>query len=51
MHYRQSKGLAAQSLDLGVMRGFGYVEENHDVGARMTTFKLVSTQTYPHALT
>lgn len=42
VHYRRSKGLAAQGLDLGVMRGFGYVEEHQDVGARMNTFKLVS---------
>lgn len=42
VHYRHSKGLAAQSLCLGVMSGLGYVEENEHVGARMSMFRLVS---------
>ncbi|RDA95562.1 hypothetical protein CP533_1202 [Ophiocordyceps camponoti-saundersi (nom. inval.)] len=33
-HYRRSKGLAAQSIDLGVIKGFGYIHENRDFVAQ-----------------
>ncbi|KAH8696648.1 hypothetical protein BGW36DRAFT_428643 [Talaromyces proteolyticus] len=42
VHYRQFKGLPAQSIDLGVMRGLGYVEEHNDIGARLSPFRLAS---------
>jgi hypothetical protein len=40
-HYRQKKGLAAQSLDLGVMMGIGYVEEHRDARARTSQLRVV----------
>jgi len=42
MHYRKSKGLNATSLDLGLMRGIGYVEENEDAAAHTSSLKFVS---------
>ncbi|KAL3964599.1 hypothetical protein ACCO45_001603 [Purpureocillium lilacinum] len=44
VHYRQHKGLPAQSLDLGIMKSIGYVEEHGDVGARLSQFKLASVE-------
>jgi hypothetical protein len=41
VHYRQKKGLAAQSLDLGLMTGIGYVEEHQDARARTSHLRLV----------
>ncbi|XP_044716041.1 polyketide synthase dehydratase domain-containing protein [Hirsutella rhossiliensis] len=40
VHYRRSKGLAAQSIDLGVIGGIGYIHEHQDVAARMNDFGL-----------
>lgn len=42
MHYRKAKGLNATSLDLGLMRGIGYVEENEDAAAHTSSLKFVS---------
>ena len=42
IHYRHSKGLPAQSLDLGVIVGFGYIQEHEDVATRMNELRLVS---------
>ncbi len=41
VHYRRSKGLAAQSLDIGVMTGIGYVEEHDDARARTSQLRVV----------
>lgn len=43
IHYRRAKGLAGTSLDLGIMKSIGYVEENEDIGAKLSQFKLVSS--------
>jgi len=44
MHYRKSKGLNATSLDLGLMRGIGYVEENEDAAAHTSSLKFTAVQ-------
>jgi hypothetical protein len=41
VHYRQQRGLAGQSLDIGVMTGIGYVEENQDARARTSQLRVV----------
>ncbi|KAI5463900.1 hypothetical protein BGZ63DRAFT_453186 [Mariannaea sp. PMI_226] len=40
MHWRRHKNLAAQSLDIGVVRGIGYVEEHEDARARTSQLRL-----------
>jgi hypothetical protein len=47
IHYRQQKGLAAQSLDIGVMTGIGYVEEHEDARARTSQLRVVRILTQP----
>ncbi|KAH7038376.1 uncharacterized protein B0I36DRAFT_372464 [Microdochium trichocladiopsis] len=44
MHYRKSQGLKATSLDLGLMRGIGYVEENEDAAAHTSSLKFTAVQ-------
>ncbi|KXJ85338.1 hypothetical protein Micbo1qcDRAFT_223400 [Microdochium bolleyi] len=44
MHYRKAQGLAATSLDLGLMRGIGYVEENEDAAAHTSSLKFTAVQ-------
>ena len=41
VHYRRQKGLAAQSLDIGMMKGIGYVEEHHDSRVRTSQVRVV----------
>ncbi|KAK6812394.1 hypothetical protein RU639_011774 [Aspergillus parasiticus] len=52
VHYRRQRGLAAQSLDIGVIAGVGYVEENHDARARTSQLKFTSLgeQKFMHLL-
>ncbi|KAI0879040.1 hypothetical protein GGS24DRAFT_486779 [Hypoxylon argillaceum] len=38
--YRQAQGLPAQSIDLGLMKDIGYVEEHKDVAAHTSFLKL-----------
>ncbi|KAI0096862.1 hypothetical protein GGR51DRAFT_489918 [Nemania sp. FL0031] len=40
--YRHAKGLPAQSIDLGLMKDIGYVEEHKDVAAHTSSLKLTS---------
>lgn len=47
-HYRQSQGLAARSIDLGLMKGIGYVEEHEDVAAHKSSLNLVRCLPCPH---
>ena len=42
VRYRRQKGLAAQSLDIGVMTGIGYGEEHQDARARTSQLRVVS---------
>lgn len=42
-HYRRDQGLVAQSINLGVVVGFGYVAEHKDVAARLMQFGSVSS--------
>lgn len=41
-YYRRSNGLPAQSLNLGIIGGLGYVAEHEDVAARLGQFGLAS---------
>jgi NADPH:quinone reductase-like Zn-dependent oxidoreductase/NAD(P)-dependent dehydrogenase (short-subunit alcohol dehydrogenase family) len=41
-HYRRSKGLPALSINLGIIRGLGYVAEHKDVAARLGQIGLAS---------
>src|ERR1700722_10650329 len=41
VNYRHAKGLPAQSIDLGLMKGIGYVEEHKEVAAHTSSLKLV----------
>ncbi|KAB8264716.1 hypothetical protein BDV32DRAFT_145394 [Aspergillus pseudonomiae] len=52
VHYRRQKGLAAQSLDIGMMKGIGYVEEHHDSRVRTSQVRVTSVeeQQFMHAL-
>ncbi|UNI20497.1 Type I Iterative PKS [Purpureocillium takamizusanense] len=52
VHYRRQRGLAAQSIDLGVIKGIGYVEEHHDSGAWRSPLRLtgVDEQRFIHTL-
>ena len=43
MNYRHAKGLPAQSIDLGLMRGLGYVEEHKEVAAHTSSLKFVGS--------
>lgn len=42
-YYRRSKGLPAQSINLGIVGGLGYVAEHKDVAAHLGQFGLVSS--------
>ena len=42
VNYRHAKGLPAQSIDLGLMKGIGYVEEHKEVAAHTSSLKFVS---------
>ena len=44
VHYRHAQGLSAQSIDLGLIRGLGYVEEHEEVAARTSSLKFVCFQ-------
>ncbi|KAH8664734.1 polyketide synthase [Xylariales sp. PMI_506] len=44
MHYRKAKGHSGQSLDLGLMRGIGYIEEHEDAAAHTSSLKFTSVQ-------
>ncbi|OGM42335.1 hypothetical protein ABOM_007875 [Aspergillus bombycis] len=52
VHYRRQKGLAAQSLDLGMMKGIGYVEEHQEARVRTSQVRVTSIeeQQFMHAL-
>lgn len=41
VHCRHAKDLSAQSIDLGLMRGLGYDEENQNVTAYTSNLKFV----------
>ncbi|KAI1288683.1 hypothetical protein F5Y03DRAFT_80798 [Xylaria venustula] len=40
--YRRAKGLAAQSIDLGLMKEIGYAEEHKDIAANKSSLNLTS---------
>ncbi|KAI0199219.1 hypothetical protein F4808DRAFT_217616 [Astrocystis sublimbata] len=40
--YRRAQGLAAQSIDLGLMKEIGYAEENKDIAANTSSLSLTS---------
>jgi KR domain-containing protein len=42
VNYRHAKGLPAQSIDLGLIKGVGYVEEHKEVAANTSSLKFVS---------
>ena len=46
VHYRHAQGLPAQSIDLGLIRGLGYVEEHEEVAARTSSLKFVCFQVH-----
>jgi NADPH:quinone reductase-like Zn-dependent oxidoreductase len=44
VNYRHAKGLPAQSIDLGLIKGAGYVEEHKEVAANTSSLKFTSIE-------